>query len=72
MAKMYVDKKGYKRFADSDKLVHRHVAERKMGGKIYDDCVVHHKNGNKLDNRRSNLQVMKRSSHSKSTAWTTI
>ena len=64
MARTYKDKKGYKKYADSDKPVHRHVAERKLGGKIFKGFVVHHKNEDKTDNRRSNLQVMKRSEHS--------
>ena len=64
-AKTYVGKKGYKRFANSGKSVHRYVASKKVGGKIGKGRVVHHKDGNKLNNRRSNLQAMGRSSHSK-------
>lgn len=51
------DKKGYKRFADSGKSVHRHVAERKLGRKLRKGEVVHHRDGNKSNNRRKNLQV---------------
>ncbi len=51
------DKKGYKRFADSGIPVHRHVAERKLGRKLQKGEVVHHKNRDKSDNRRSNLHV---------------
>jgi hypothetical protein len=65
MVKLFTDKKGYKRFANSGKPVHRHVAERKVGGKIWKGHVVHHRDGNKRNNRRSNLSIMKRSSHSK-------
>ncbi|MFE3845779.1 HNH endonuclease [Thermoplasmatota archaeon] len=65
MAKTYVGKKGYKRYSNSGKSVHRHVASRKLGGKIWKGRVVHHRDGNKLNNSRSNLQVMKRSSHSR-------
>ena len=65
MVKLFKDKKGYKRFSNSGKLVHRHVASRKLGGKIWKGRIVHHRDGNKLNNRRSNLQVMKRSSHSR-------
>ena len=65
MSKIYVDKNGYKRYIDSKKPVHRYVAERKLGGSIYKGYVVHHKDGNKLNNKRDNLQVMKRSDHSK-------
>jgi len=65
MARMYIDKNGYKRYADSGIPVHRHVARRKLGGDVWDDHVVHHRDGNKLNNSRSNLQVMDRSRHSR-------
>ena len=55
----YIDRKGYKHFRDSGKSVHRHVAERKLGRKLHPGEVVHHKNRNKLDNRRANLSVPK-------------
>ena len=55
----YIDKNGYKRYCDSDKLVHRHVVEMKLGQKLLPGEVVHRKNRNKLDNRRSNLWVFK-------------
>ncbi len=51
----YIDKDGYKRYCDSNKLVHQHVAERMLARKLRSGEVVHHKNRNKLDNRRSNL-----------------
>ena len=53
----YVSKDGYKRFSDSGKKVHTHVAEMKLGRKLKPGEQVHHKNRNKLDNRRSNLWV---------------
>lgn len=55
----YIDENGYKRFSDSNKLVHRHVAEMMLGRKLLPGEVVHHKNRNKLDNRRLNLWVFK-------------
>ncbi len=54
---IYIDENGYKRYSDSNKLVHRHVAEMKLGRKLKKGEVVHHKNRNKLDNRRSNIWV---------------
>jgi len=65
MAKTYIDKKGYKRYSNSGKSVHRYVASRKVGGKIGKGRVVHHRDGNKRNNSRSNLQIMSRSSHSR-------
>ena len=59
MVKYYFDKKGYKRFSNSDKLIHRHVAEQKLGRKLKDEERVHHINRDKSDNRRSNLWVFK-------------
>ena len=58
-SKVYTDKKGYKRYSNSDKSVHRHVAERKLGRKLKPREVVHHKNRKKQDNRRSNLWVFR-------------
>jgi len=65
MGGIFKDKKGYPRYKDSKKLVHRAVASKKVGGKLYKGRVVHHKDGNKSNFRRSNLQVMSRKSHSK-------
>ena len=57
--KVYTDKKGYKRYSNSGKSVHRHVAERKLGRKLNPREVVHHKNRDKQDNRRDNLWVFR-------------
>ncbi len=53
----YIDDKGYERFCESGKLVHRHVAEKKLGRKLKGWEVVRHRNGDKLDNRPVNLYI---------------
>lgn len=50
------DSKGYIR-------EHRWVAEQKLGRLISEDEVVHHINGDKLDNRPENLEVMLAAEH---------
>jgi hypothetical protein len=58
-SRTYIDPNGYRRYSDSDRLVHRHIAEiYVVRRKLKDDEVVHHVNGNKLDNRAKNLRVM--------------
>jgi hypothetical protein len=64
MRKFYKDKKGYPRWRNSHKLVHRTVASNKIGGSIGRGRVVHHRDGNKMNFRKSNLTVMSRSDHS--------
>ena len=65
VSKVYIDKKGYKRFKASGKLVHRHVMERKLGLRLSKDVIVLHVNGIKTDNRFENLQLMTKKEHSK-------
>ncbi len=59
------NKSGYKVFKERGKIqsVHKRVAEKKVGGKIYPGYEVHHKDGNKNNNRSSNLAVLKKSVH---------
>ena len=61
------NKSGYKVFEERGKIqsVHKRVAEKKVGGKIYPGYEVHHKDGNKNNNRPSNLAVLKKSFHKK-------
>lgn len=55
--KTYIDENGYRRFSDSNKLIHRYVVEKKIGRKLRKEEIVHHKNRNKLDNSPDNLEV---------------
>ena len=56
--KTYRDAQGYLRFRDSGKLVHRWLAQKKLGRKLRPNEVVHHNNRIKTDNRTSNLKVL--------------
>lgn len=56
--KCYVDKKtGYYKFKDSGIYVHIWILEKHIGRKLRKGEVVHHLNGNKLDNSFDNLMV---------------
>lgn len=44
---------------------HRVVMENLLGRLLTEDEVVHHKNGNKKDNRPENLEVMTREEHTR-------
>ncbi len=62
------NKGGYQIFRDRDgvrRSVHKRVAEKKLGGKVWKGYEVHHKDGNKNNNRPSNLTVIKKSVHRK-------
>ncbi len=65
LAKTYLDHKGYLRFKDSDKLVHRWIAEkniylkdRKKYHLDFKEYQVHHIDRNKLNNDPMNLQII--------------
>ena len=50
--KTYKDNNGYLRFNDTNKLVHRWIVEKNIGRKLKPYEVVHHRDGNKLNNSR--------------------
>jgi len=55
----YRDRKGYERFADSGRSVHRWAAAKKLGRALRPNEVVHHENRDKSDNRPWNLWVFR-------------
>lgn len=57
-SRVYLDENGYYRFRDSNKLVHRWAAEKKLGRRLQPLEVVHHINRNKRDNSADNLMVL--------------
>jgi hypothetical protein len=71
--KTYIDENGYRRFSDSNKLVHRWVMEKKIGRKLRQGEIVHHINRNKLDNSPENLEVFanqeEHEKHHRETDW---
>jgi hypothetical protein len=53
----YIDERGYPRFSDSGKLVHRWMAEKDLGRRLEPEEVVHHHDRNKLNYDARNLTV---------------
>tara|TARA_Y100000310_G_C20011481_1_gene503140 strand:+ start:65 stop:310 length:246 start_codon:yes stop_codon:yes gene_type:complete len=70
MIKTYVDKYGYLRYEGSDKLVHRTIAKVHIWAPNcekyplpFREYEVHHKDGDKLNNKISNLEVLTNEEH---------
>ncbi len=62
------NKSGYKVFTDRSgktQSVHKRVCEKKMGGAVREGYEVHHRDGDKTNNRAGNLRAVKKSTHRK-------
>ena len=64
-SKTFIDDNGYLRFKDTNKLVPRWVKEKQLGRRLEKGEVVHHINGNILDNRPENLELLTAKEHYK-------
>jgi hypothetical protein len=53
----FEDERGYLRFSDTGRLVHRAIAERSIGRRLRSFEVVHHVDMDKKNNDPSNLRI---------------
>lgn len=58
----WIDKKGYRRIKRG-KFLHRVIMEEYLQRKLSLDEVIHHKDGNKLNNNINNLEVLQKREH---------
>lgn len=67
--KTRVNSSGYQQFKDPGtgkwEFTHRRVAEKLVGGRIFPGHEVHHIDGNKNNNRASNLTIVSKAEHRK-------
>ena len=63
--KGWTDRRGYRWIRVNGRSVreHRHVMEQHLGRKLSPKEIVHHRNGDKADNRVENLEVMDGGDH---------
>lgn len=62
---MGVERYAYMRAGGELVYVHRHVMEQHLGRKLDTSEHVHHRNGNKRDNRLENLEVISAADHAR-------
>jgi hypothetical protein len=58
MGKTIINEDGYLEFKDTGKLVHRWIAEKKYGKEKVKQKIIHHLDGNKINNSKDNLIII--------------